>query len=343
MNTIKKIIGATAVLFLFSSLLFAQDTTLTVTPNGFIGIGTSTPTEKLTLANGKLQLQYDQLPVDLSAMWFDESVRIMATDAQMALYSNASGSQSGAFILKELNADGQLNNQWSITRNTGVSALDFRFGSNANFGADPSLLTLHSSGQLGLGTRLPQATMHVANTNDGSLTQLELQQTVAGQFTRLRFRNPSSQTWVIAQSPEDDFRIWSGSSGKDVLTLTSGGNIGMGTTNPMYPLVMQSGAHVTDGGVWTNASSRDYKENISTLSSEEAISALAQLNPVKYNYKVEKDEEYVGFIAEDVPGLVATKDRKSLSSMDIVAVLTKVVQEQQKKIAELEALIHAKQ
>jgi hypothetical protein len=36
-----------------------------------------------------------------------------------------------------------------------------------------------------------------------------------------------------------------------------------------------------------------------------------------------------------VPSLVATKDRKGLSPMDIVAVLTKVVQEQQKTIDEL--------
>jgi len=32
---------------------------------------------------------------------------------------------------------------------------------------------------------------------------------------------------------------------------------------------------------------------------------------------------------------VATKDRKGMSSMDVVAVLAKVVQEQQKTIAEL--------
>ncbi len=43
----------------------------------------------------------------------------------------------------------------------------------------------------------------------------------------------------------------------------------------------------------------------------------------------------MGFIAEDVPELVATKDRKGLSPMDIVAVLTKVVQRQQKEIEEL--------
>jgi acetolactate synthase small subunit len=43
----------------------------------------------------------------------------------------------------------------------------------------------------------------------------------------------------------------------------------------------------------------------------------------------------VGFIAEDVPDLVATTDRKGLSAMDIVAVLTKAVKEQQKTIEAL--------
>jgi len=42
----------------------------------------------------------------------------------------------------------------------------------------------------------------------------------------------------------------------------------------------------------------------------------------------------VGFIAEDAPELVASKDRKGMSSMDVVAVLTKVVQEQQKVVQE---------
>ena len=50
------------------------------------------------------------------------------------------------------------------------------------------------------------------------------------------------------------------------------------------------------------------------------------MEPVHYNYKNDLQESYVGFIAEDVPGLVATSDRKGLSAMDIVAVLTKVMQ-----------------
>lgn len=117
------------------------------------------------------------------------------------------------------------------------------------------------------------------------------------------------------------------------------GRVGIGVSLPGFPLEMASGAHVTVGGTWTNASSRDYKENIRDLNSDEAMAALYQLAPKKYNYRTEPEEEYVGFIAEDVPDLVATNNRKSLSPMDIVAVLTKVVQQQQKQIAELEAKI----
>ena len=79
-----------------------------------------------------------------------------------------------------------------------------------------------------------------------------------------------------------------------------------------------------------------------SLTYDEAQSTLASLNPSKFNYKVDKDDDYLGFIAEDVPDLVATKDRKGLSPMDIVAVLTKVVQKQQEEIEALKNLFATK-
>lgn len=126
------------------------------------------------------------------------------------------------------------------------------------------------------------------------------------------------------------------STANNQFLIRAAGGVGIGTNSPGFPLEMGSGAHVTAGGVWTNASSRSYKEKITNLSAEEALSAFQNLNPVKYNYKNETDEEYVGFIAEDVPELAATKDRKSLSPMDIVAIMTKVVQQQQAVISQLQ-------
>ena len=88
-----------------------------------------------------------------------------------------------------------------------------------------------------------------------------------------------------------------------------------------------------------NASSRELKDDIEALSVEDATAALAALSPVRYVYRNSRDEEYVGFIAEDVPALVASNDRKSLSSMDIVAVLTTVTKDQNARMTEKDAEI----
>ena len=104
--------------------------------------------------------------------------------------------------------------------------------------------------------------------------------------------------------------------------------------------ISSGGGAYTSGGAWIEASSRDYKENIAELGQSESIQALETLNPVRYNYKNKKDEEFLGFIAEDVPDLVAMNGRKGMRAMDIVAVLTKVVQDQQEKISEQEEFIH---
>ncbi len=80
------------------------------------------------------------------------------------------------------------------------------------------------------------------------------------------------------------------------------------------------------------ASSRTYKDNIQALSSTDAAKAFSELQPVTFNYKTDLEQHHVGFIAEDVPDLVATINRKTLNTMDIVAVLTKVVQDKSQTI-----------
>jgi hypothetical protein len=118
--------------------------------------------------------------------------------------------------------------------------------------------------------------------------------------------------------------------------------VGIQNTSPTHLLDVGSSGAYCDGGLWIDGSSREYKEEIAPLDLDEAASVVASLTPVTYNYKSDKEEKCVGFIAEDVPDLVATKDRKGLSPMDFVAVLTKVVQSQQDALElqqrEIEAL-----
>jgi len=120
------------------------------------------------------------------------------------------------------------------------------------------------------------------------------------------------------------------------------GYLGVGVQSPSYRIQVAGGAYC-NGTTWTNASSRSLKTNIRDLSAYDARAALSQLEPVRFNYKADTSDECLGFIAEDVPGLLATPDRKGLSPMDIVAVLTKVVQEQQKKNDEMKKTIDDQQ
>lgn len=127
--------------------------------------------------------------------------------------------------------------------------------------------------------------------------------------------------------------------GTSRITITGNGYIGVGTQSPSH-LIQLSGGAYSNGSSWVNASSRALKEDIRNLSATSAMDAFMKLDPVTFRYKEEKEQPRVGFIAEDVPSLVAMKGRKGLSAMDIVAVVTKVVQEQQKTIHEQQKTIN---
>jgi Bacterial SH3 domain/Chaperone of endosialidase len=180
---------------------------------------------------------------------------------------------------------------------------------------------------VGIGTAEPQQRLEV----NGNIQIHERNSGVAG----LLITQSSGDTGYIMHNRANTLTIGAGSV--DRITVTRDGNVGFGVNRPAHPLEMESGAHVTAGGVWTNSSSISKKEHVRALTPEEALAALVALEPVRFNYKTDASEEYVGFIAEDVPELVATADRTGLSAMDIVAVLTSVVQQQQKKIEALEA------
>jgi hypothetical protein len=87
----------------------------------------------------------------------------------------------------------------------------------------------------------------------------------------------------------------------------------------------------------TATAEEETKENIAELTPEEALAALANLEPVTFNYPEEDEERHVGFGAENVPDLVASSESEGLKPLEIVAVLTRVVKLQQHQIEELEA------
>jgi hypothetical protein len=187
-------------------------------------------------------------------------------------------------------------------------------------------------GSVGIGTDEPRARLHVT----GGDAEFSGRARVGDFMTQ-----PTGATPLLhvhnAGGVGTSFRVSSYSFGtEDHLVVTGNGKVGVGVSSPAHRLHVAGGAYC-NGTAWINASSREYKERIAPLDAAAAMAALTTLEPVTYRYKTAPDDPVVGFIAEDVPDLVATADRRGLDALELVAMLTKVVQEQQARLDDLEA------
>ncbi len=247
-----------------------------------------------------------------------------------------------------------------------VLVIGFLFIGINGFAANGDLIV---NGNVGVGTTTPQYSLDIISSNNGIIRLGSSEADGTPKVARLVLRHynyAEEPVYLLgaASIGTNNYVAFGGGSplgnaatqmdlytaenattqvGTSRLTIIGNGYVGFGRQNPFYPLEMASGAYVTTGGVWTNASSREYKDNIEILSTDEAFGTLKELNPVKFSYKTDMTEKHVGFIAEDVPDLIATKDRKGLSPMDVVAVLTKVAQEQQTGMREQQRIIQEQQ
>ena len=125
---------------------------------------------------------------------------------------------------------------------------------------------------------------------------------------------------------------------EDAFVVTGVGWVGIGRGDPAHLIHLDGGAD-SNGATWVDGSSRELKQDIVDLSVDDALAVVASLRPVTFRYRANPAELEAGFIAEEVPELVATADRKGLTALDFVAVLTKVVQLQQARIDALEAQV----
>lgn len=224
---------------------------------------------------------------------------------------------------------------WQFGSTSDFVLRDLSHSSNEVFvaaaGAPEYSMTIRDNGNIGLGTMFPAYSLHLIRSGSNASFRIE--------------RSGGAQLHMTATSSSGQFGTTSNDpliliAGEDKIMTLVDGKVGIGTDSPSNLLEMAGGAYC-NGSTWVNSSSRAVKEDIQSLSAEEAVDTLKNLAPVKFKYKNLKDEDFIGFIAEDVPQTVAMKDRKSLHTMDIVAVLTKVVQQQQKSLEEQQKQIES--
>lgn len=235
---------------------------------------------------------------------------------------------------------GFASTDWQLTANDSASGGANKFVvEDLTAGTDPlvvegatpnNALYLDSTGRVGLRTSTPARDLTISVPVSAGI---RMEQS-ASPFQAWDIVANNNNFYVRDVNHEQDPFIIKTSAPYYSLVIDSTGRIGLGVSAPLYQIHHSSGARL-DAGNWVNASSRDVKQNIHELGAGAALDAFKALKPVTFAYKENPAEVQAGFIAEDVPDLVATADRKGLSSMDIVAVLTKVVQEQQQTIEEM--------
>ena len=199
-------------------------------------------------------------------------------------------------------------------------------------GTPSNTLYLDSTGRVGIKTSTPGRDLTIANPVS---TIIRMEQS-ASPFQTWEMVANNNNFYIRDVNHEQNPFIIKTSAPYNSLVIDSTGRIGLGVASPLFQIDHSSGARL-DAGNWVNASSRALKQDIHQLDGDTAVAALKAMQPVTFTYKANPAETNVGFIAEDVPDLVATADRKGLSSMDVVAVLTKVIQEQQQTIEDMQA------
>jgi hypothetical protein len=232
------------------------------------------------------------------------------------------------------------NTNWQITANDNFSgglnklSVDDLTAGTTPFtiegGTPANTLYVDNTGRIGIKTSTPAKDLTISNSISPTI---QMEQS-ASPFQTWDIVANNNNFYVRDVNHEVNPFIILPSAPNNSLVIDSSGRIGLGVAAPAYQIQHSSGARL-DAGVWVDASSRQFKQDIQDLDRAAAFDALRSLQPVTFAYKSNPTDQHVGFIAEDVPALVATPDRTGIAPMDIVGVLTKVVQEQQKTIDEL--------
>jgi hypothetical protein len=148
-------------------------------------------------------------------------------------------------------------------------------------------------------------------------------------------------TFVWADSQAADLV----STGPNQYLVRAGGGIWLGTTStvdiPAGRFINTStGAHLTTGGTWTNASSRALKTGFADVDAADVLSRVLQLGISTWSYRASHEGRHMGPIAEDFHALFGLGgDDASISTVDASGVALAAIQGLNEKLeAERDAL-----
>lgn len=178
---------------------------VTITNNG-VGIGTTSPTTPLhVVGDATIQNANGTNPTDAGSLYFKES-------------GNTWGTDYFGFRINQQGVSNYLNFQ------------------SANTTTVRDILTLaRDTGNVGIGTTSPSAKLHIEGGDIYAINNAGDPRLVLGDSV-------SSGNWGYIQWKSINDRIDIGTSGTPALSIEENGNVGIGTTSPIYKLQVNGGA-----------------------------------------------------------------------------------------------------
>lgn len=239
---------------------------MTIDANGYLGIGTTAPTDLVTINGGD------------SSPW-------------MRFVNNFWG--------KTLNDGLQIGLNSMGTYFFNKEASPIFLGTNNEY-----RMTVASNGYVGIGTTTPSAGLHLYGAGfPSSFMYLEAN---AGQDAGFRLYEGTTAKWhIFNNSSAGGLQIYNSASKTAIFAKQSNSYVGIGTTSPTQALHVVGNAYKTEGGTsWATSSDIRLKNLLGDYT--KGLNEIVALQPVRYRYKkdnprqLNSEMEQVGFVAQEV-------------------------------------------
>ncbi|HEY6138993.1 MAG TPA: tail fiber domain-containing protein [Thermoanaerobaculia bacterium] len=215
---------------------------------------------------------------------------------------------------------------WFVRDLTSGSRLPFRIRP----GAPTSSIDIAADGKVGIGTASPASQTHILT---GTLNGLRVESSNSG-FLEVGKTSATRWRWANDYNAANILELLVGLSGGDptasLLTVTTTGRVGIGTTNPAAQLSIVNGASSSTvnagSSTFTTTSSRTFKENIEPVVANNILEKIEATPVVTYDFINGGPKNRMGLIAEDFYKVFGRGDDKHIDGQDVEMALWLAVQ-----------------